>query len=435
MERPVSNSSGLGSSHEVEIRNMSILQNDRSILRRLAGQQAAIASLPIHKEKILEWKRLNSNTLGRPLVWINEIPWHEMDVDGELELQTVDPSCQEVEKTLRQTLYQWNHMPADMVVEAKFYSPLVIHDSGFGIGENSDMRITDQRSDIVSRDYHSQIDSEKDLEKIKFPVISHDELASERDFQFLVEAFGDILTIEKVGIVHSWFAPWDELIQWWGVQKAMTDLALRPTLVHQVMEHLVNGYLSRLRQWKELNLLSVTEGNYRVGSGGLGYTDELPQPDFNSEQVTTSDQWGCGAAQIFSGVSPKMHEEFALQYENRWMEQFGLNYYGCCDALHNKIDILKTIPNLRKVSMSPWADIEKMVENSNRKYVLSYKPNPAVFAVDHWDPSEPRKDLLEMLEKAKGCVVEIIMKDISTVRYQPQRLWDWSRRTMDLVLS
>lgn len=434
MERLGSHNSEFGSWHEVEIHNMNTIQKDQSILRRLADQQAAIASLPIHKEKISEWKRLNGNTLGRPLVWINEIPWHEMDVDGELELQTTDPFCQEVEKTLRQTLYQWNHLPADMVVEPKFYSPLVIHDSGFGIGEISDMVTTDQRSDIVSRKYHSQIDSEVDLEKIKFPVVSYDEQASERNFHFLVDAFGDILTIEKVGIVHSWFAPWDELIQWWGVQKAMLDLALRPDLVHQAMERLVNGHLSRLQQWKDLNLLSVTEGNYRVGSGGLGYTDELPQPEFNSEQVTTSDQWGCGAAQIFSGVSPKMHEEFALRYEKRWMEQFGLNYYGCCDALHNRLDILKTIPNLRKISMSPWADVEKMVQNSNGKYVLSYKPNPVIFALDRWDPIESQKSLREMLEKAEGCVVEIIMKDISTVRYQPQRLWDWSRRTMDLVL-
>jgi len=179
----------------------------------------------------------------------------------------------------------------------------------------------------------------------------------------------------------------------------------------------------------------LTDGNYRVGSGGLGYTNELPQPEFNPRQVRTGDQWGCGTAQIFTGVSPKMHAEFALQYEKRWMENFGLNYYGCCDVLHDKIDILKTIPNLRKVSMSHWADVEKMVENSNGKYVLSFKPNPAIFAGDHWDPIEPRKYLLEMLEKAKGCVVEVIMKDISTLRYQPQRLWEWSRKTMDLVLS
>jgi hypothetical protein len=414
---------------------MMIRQKDRSILRRLADQQAAIASLPIHAEKILEWKRLNGNMPGRPLVWINEIPWHEMDVDGELELQTTESFCRHIENTIRQTLYQWHHMPADMVVDAKFYSPLVIHDSGFGISELSDVVVTDRKSDIVSREFHPQIDSEKDLEKIKFPIVFHDEQASERNFQFLVEAFGDILPIEKIGIVHSWFAPWDELIQWWGVQKAMMDLKLRPELVHQAMDRLVNGYLSRLKQWKDLNLLSVMDGNYRVGSGGLGYTNELPKPEFNSRQVRTSDQWGCGAAQIFAGVSPKMHAEFALQYERRWMENFGLIYYGCCDELHHKMDILKTIPNLRKVSMSPWADAKKMVESSNRKYVLSYKPNPAIFAVDHWDVTESQKNLRETLEVTKGCVVEVIMKDISTVQYQPQRLWEWSRKTMDLVLS
>ncbi len=414
---------------------MMIRQKDRSILRRLADQQATIASLPIHAEKILEWKRLNGNMPGRPLVWINEIPWHEMDVDGELELQTTDPFCRQIENMFRQTLYQWHHMPADMVVDAKFYSPLVIHDSGFGISELSDVVITDQRSDIVSREFHPQIDSEKDLEKIKFPIVFHDEQASERNYQFLVEAFGDILPIEKVGIVHSWFAPWDELIQWWGVQKAMMDLMLRPELVHQAMDRLVNGYLSRLKQWKDLNLLSVTDGNYRVGSGGLGYTNELPKPEFNTRQARTIDQWGCGAAQIFAGVSPKMHAEFALQYEKRWMEQFGLIYYGCCDELHNKMDILKTIPNLRKVSMSPWADVVKMVDNSNGKYVLSYKPNPAMFAGDQWDAIESQKNLRETLEITRDCVVEVIMKDISTMRYQPQRLWEWSRKTMDLVLS
>jgi hypothetical protein len=414
---------------------MDVLQNDRSILRRLASQQAEIAALPVHKEKILEWKRLNRNLPGRPLVWINEIPWHEMDVDGELVLHTSDPFCQEVERTLRQTIYQWNHMPADMVVEAIFYLPIIIHDSGFGIDQISNTLLTDKRSDIVSRKFLAQIDSEEDLEKIKNPVVSLDKEASERNFQFVMDAFGDILHIEKVGIVHAWFSPWDELVQWWGVQKALLDLAIRPLLIHQAMERLTNAYLSRLRQWEELNILSMTDGNYRVGSGGLGFTEELPRPGFTPEHVRTIDQWGCGAAQIFSNVSPKMHAEFALQYEKRWMEHFGLNYYGCCDALHNKLDILKTIPNLRKISMSPWADVEKMVENSNGEYVLSYKPNPAIFAVDQWDINESLKNLREVLEKTKGCAVEVIMKDISTLRYQPQRLWEWSRRAMEIVLS
>lgn len=412
---------------------MNIPEKDRSILRELAEKQVEIASLPINKERAVEWTRLNGLNKGSPLVWINEIPWHEMNVNGELDLQTTSEFCRAVEQQLRRTIYQWNHMQCDMVVEPKFYSSLVIRDTGFGIEEDVDIIKQDKKSDIVSRKFHPQINDEKDLEKIKNPVVTHDEEASEINYQTLIDLFGDILSIEKKGIIHSWFAPWDELIRWWGVQEALIDLVMRPELVHQAMDRLVNAYLYRLQQWRNLNLLSLTDGNYRVGSGGLGYSDELPQADFDPAHVRMTDQWGCSTAQIFSGVSPEMHEEFAIQYEKRWLEQFGLNYYGCCEPLHNKIEILKSIPNLRKISMSPWADVEKTMEKTDGKYVLSYKPNPAVLATGEWNLAQARKNLSEVLDKTRGCVVEVIMKDISTVRYKPQRLWEWSEMAMELV--
>ncbi len=150
--------------------------------------------------------------------------------------------------------------------------------------------------------------------------------------------------------------------------------------------------------------------------------------------MRTIDQWGA-AAQIFSEVSPQMHEEFALRYEKRWLEQFGLNCYGCCEPLHNKIDIISSIPNLRKASISPTANVEKAARDMGNKYVFSYKPNPAILVTDKWNPDELRKDLKLILEKIRGCVVEVIMKDISTVRYQPQRLWEWSKMAMETALN
>lgn len=54
-------------------------------------------------------------------------------------------------------------MQADMVVEPKFYSPLVIEDSGFGITEDTDAMPQDERGGIVSKHFHSQIDSEEDI--------------------------------------------------------------------------------------------------------------------------------------------------------------------------------------------------------------------------------------------------------------------------------
>ena len=59
---------------------------DMDVLRRLAGELAEIAALPVHKEKARLWQKLNDLESERPMVWINEICWHEMDVDGELTL-------------------------------------------------------------------------------------------------------------------------------------------------------------------------------------------------------------------------------------------------------------------------------------------------------------------------------------------------------------
>ena len=67
------------------------------------------------------------------------------------------------------------------------------------------------------------------------------------------------------------------------------------------------------------------------------------------------------------------------------------------------------------------------IENVGTVYVFSYKPNPAILAGDAWDPEFVRKDLVKTLERLNGLHVEIIMKDISNVRYKPHRLWEWAR--------
>jgi hypothetical protein len=83
--------------------------------------------------------------------------------------------------------------------------------------------------------------------------------------------------------------------------------------------------------------------------------------------------------------------------------------------------------------MSPWIDVEKAAENMGDNYVFSYKPNPAIVATVEWNPDLARKNLEDVLEKAKGCHLEVILKDISTVRYQPQRLWEWEKIAMEVA--
>jgi hypothetical protein len=411
--------------------------SDKRVLRQLGQRLATYAVLPVQDAKADMWRALNGLRPVKPMVWIDEIPWHEMDVDGELSLQTTTEWSRYHEWELRKLVYQWEHMPADMVVEAAVYSPLVVYNTAFGIAEDVDVAVTDEANSIVSRHFNIQIRDEDDLEKIKVPVVTHDRVASEQQYQQLQEIFAGTVDVKTRGAngFCFWFAPWDEMIRWWGVQELLLDLHDRPALVHKAIDKLVNAYLGMLDQFEDQDLLRLNNTYYRIGSGGLGYTDELPAPTYDPEHVRAKDLWGSGAAQIFSDVSPRMHWEFAMQYEVRWLSRFGLNYYGCCDPLHRKMGILEKIPNLRKVSMSPWVDIDQAVANVGNRYVFSYKPNPAVFAEETWHLDKARDELEMVLTKAKahGCVVEVIMKDISTLRYQPHRLWEWAAMAAEVT--
>ena len=78
--------------------------------------------------------------------------------------------------------------------------------------------------------------------------------------------------------------------------------------------------------------------------------------------------------------------------------------------------------------MSAWADIAVGAEAIGPDYVFSRKPNPALVAMEEWLPELAEKDIRDVLEvtRANGCPVEITLKDISTCRRDPRRLWEWA---------
>ena len=166
-----------------------------------------------------------------------------------------------------------------------------------------------------------------------------------------------------------------------------------------------------------------------------GFSDELPADGYDAAAPRGKDVWTWGMAQIFSEVSPAMHEEFELAYTRDWYSRFGMAYYGCCEPLHKKISIIRTVPNLRKISISPWTVQEEAAEQIAGDFVVSRKPNPAIMAPDSWTPANAEKDLRTTIACCEkyGCPLELILKDISTVRYEPQRLWEWTEIAMRLA--
>lgn len=411
-----------------------LTRQEKDVLISLAEQYTRRACDPVNQERARLWGKLNDLDSSRPMVWINEIPWHEMNIDDELSLKCTHPFARSTEQELRRSIYQWDHMPGDMVLSAEFRCPKAIHSTDFGIVEQVDIVKTDEENDIVSRHFVRQIESMEDLGKIRMPVVTHNEEATENRMEIFDELFSQFLPVRAYGQSHIWYTPWDYLIRWWGVQEALMDLVMRPEMVHAFVSRMAEAWNTELDQFEKMGLLEPDCDNTRIGSGGYGYTSQLPGEPFDPQRVRPGNMWGCSNAQIFASVSPQMHWDFALEHDQKWLSRYGLTYYGCCEPLDGKFEILRRIPNLRKISFSPWCDSARMIEEAGMDYVLSRKPNPAILAEDSWRPEEARAQLREILELSEGkSHIEFIMKDISTVRYQPQRLFEWARIAMEEV--
>lgn len=406
---------------------MSLSAKDKHILRDLAKRLAEIAALPVQQEKAELWTKLNRLERVRPLVMLYNATWHE--TKDEIQCEAEDEWARGQEWGLRAQLYHWEHMRDDHVYEAKISSPIVINCTGWGLATDA----TRPEHKFGAARYNPVIADDADPEIVPMPTVTVDREETERQYQQLCDVYDGILTVEKRGVCGHWFSIMDQFIQWRGLEKTFADMIDRPDWVHGWMERLTQWWLSAVDQYEKLNVLSLNNGNNTVGPGGLGFTDALPQADFDGTHVRCKDQWAHATTQIFADVSPAMHIEFALNYEKRFLSRFGLASYGCCEPLDKKIDILKTIPNLRRVSMSPWVDVARGAEGLGSDYVFSYKPNPAVLGMPTWDVDYARNLLRDVFAKTRGCVVEVLMKDLHTCRGEPRRMWEWVDMAMQLA--
>ena len=133
-------------------------------------------------------------------------------------------------------------------------------------------------------------------------------------------------------------------------------------------------------------------------------------------------------AQLFTSVSPDINAEFEVPYMSKLFEKFGSVYYGCCERLDDRLDVVTKMPNIRKISCSPWSDREHFAAVLPKQYIMSNKPTPSLLAESAFDEEAVRKDLRRTIAAAKAHDVrlEMLLKDISTVKGDPARLWRWA---------
>lgn len=408
---------------------------DKAIIQRLAAEVAEIASLPVQEEKRRLWRGLNGLQPERPMVMIDQICWNEMNVNDELTLACEDEECRNYEFELRTQLYRWRHFPVDMVVEPFILVPKAVQNTGFGIGYQTHYAVSDPTNSVVGQSYDNQFATDADLEKIATPRISHDTAETDRRLDVAHSLFDGTLEVVANGVGNNTdlnVSVWDPISGWMSVEGALYGIIDRPDFMREMVQRMVNGYLSMLDQLEEQGLLCTKQP--LIHCTGT-YTDDLPAPGYDPARPRTKDLWMFGLAQMFSTVSPAIFEEYEIDMCMPIFKRFGLVYYGCCDPLDLKIAQVRKIPNVRKISMSPWVNEELGASQLKGDYVYSRKPNPALLAWPTFDEQAAREHLQETFDACAhhGCPLELIFKDISTVAYQPQRLWRWAEIAMEMA--
>jgi len=398
-----------------------ISNGDREILRRLAEKVKLLASHPEQEKKRELWYYHNSLKGDRPVVLCDpENGWNEIITEGSIECS--GDLARRWEVALTKEVFWGQSIRDDRPIEPFFYIGHTYTESDWGV----DLKYIGGMEGGAYT-WNTPIQSEADTDRLHPSRIEIDYKTTMETLGLAGEVFDGLL---KVRLRGSWwwsFGMTVDLIRLVGLTQMMMYMYDKPSLLHRVMAFLSKNNMRKLDFLEKNGLLSLNNNDSYVGSGGIGYCRELPRRNLESSYVRTADMWGFSESQETVGVSPQMFEEFVFQYQLPIIERFGLNCYGCCEPVHTRWHIIKNIPNLRRISVSAWADRKIMSQNLEDRYIFSWKPNPALLAVPNLDEDSARKYVKETLELTKGCVVEIIMKDNHTIGHNPENVINWVR--------
>ena len=402
-----------------------ILEKDKLVVRELAKKYMDSVNTEKQSKMYQRFKDTNDLKLVRPPVLIDEIPWYQMDIDGELVCVCEDERARAAELTFRKGIFYIKHFKADNTLEPFFRIKRAYDSTGIGIELSaSNLKRTDASNHIVSREFEDVLEDESVLNRLHDPVFT---LRPDKDadqMEYYTELLGDSIPIRLYGYGYCYDSPWDKLTKLRGVEPILMDMYDRPEYLHELMKRFSSATMAEL---------DFIEKNMDVDRD-FSHLHGTPQTVSELADKGLKATWYRRMAQALGIVSPDMFEEFEMNYIYPIAERFAYTYYGCCEPLDNKISMLKKIPNLRKIGCSPWANVEKCAEQICGDYVLSKKPNPAFVAIQT-DPDVIEKEVEETVKTCikYGCPYDYVLKDISTVSHRPSNLIVWAETVSNVL--
>lgn len=394
---------------------------DKNILRKLAGKIKDYSALPVMGEREQRWTSLNDLQTPPPMVLVTpEGAWAE--IHQTIPLECTDQAARNLELNLRSSIYQHERFDDDTVLDTQFRIGWKITHDGFGVETK---RATSDTARGAFKHIPPITDLEQGLKHLSFRKITVDREATLSQFETCQDAFGDILEV-SIGGQYFWTTGLTmTAIDLIGLENLMFSMFDQPEGLKRLMQFLSEEMASFMDQLEQLDLLAYNNGNGCIGSGNWGLTSQLPSARKPAAQpIRFRDLWGFCESQETVGVSPDMFGEFIWPYQQPLMARFGLTYYGCCEPVEARFQYIKTVKNLRCISVSPWSNPAKCAELYGSQYVLCCKSNPGLVCVN-FDERAIRQEIRQILECTKGLNRMLILKDTHTISNQPERFRRW----------
>lgn len=375
---------------------LNISREDKEILRTIALKVKNLSELPIQEERRNLWIAHHSLKQTKPLIVIDpEIAWYEIIPVDKLKCSGNLAKIWEF-MLLKEIIWQ-EDIQDDRVCQALISVPHVFQQTGFGL---------------------ETLDDYDDLSKLTYRQIEIDYSKTDKLFELAADTFDGILEVRRESA--WWYAfgltKFAAILR--GLENFYFDIYENPEELHALMLFLSNEAMNRLDFLENNNLLALNNGGEFVTSGGYGWCGELPSENYDPKHVKTQDMWGYSESQESISLSPQTYGEFVLPYQLPLLSRFGLNAYGCCEPLDNRIDLITDkVPNLRKVTVSPWSSADFMAEKLGKNYVYCLKMNPAYIATEKIYEESIRAAAREAFNATfkHGCPTEVLMRDVLTL--------------------
>jgi hypothetical protein len=385
---------------------------EREYLRDLAKKLLGYARLPVMAERKRLWYLHNRLSGERPMVVMEEGTFLR---DILPERRCGHPLAARIEGQLLQPIAAYETFNDDKVLPDFF--PVYYPISTEFLGQR-------QKHVRASEGIGFHIEPVFETLEAGLPLLRPSEyrcdLAAFEAYEKTAEdLLGDILpVVRKNGFNHWFLTPTQLVVNLMGMENMYCAMMSEAEDFHRLMR-MVTDDLKRCLRWQEAQgLLILNNGNDYMGSGSFCFSDELPQKDY-AGAVRSRDLWGHINSQESIGISPEQFAEFVYPYYEELAGEYGLVYYGCCEPVHAYWDTsLSRLPNLRKISISPWCDEEIMAERlSGRGVIYSRKPSPNFIGIKaEFDGDAFTAYIRKTADAVQGrCKAEFIFRDIYTL--------------------